>query len=71
MRRMPPISWQSFLRREHLNNSNIEEVETAMQLSFPGPYVIEEYFDTKSMSFNYRPKFEDTKQETLWRIKWG
>lgn len=64
-------SWQKILREAHFNKNNIETIETWMQSNFPGPYVIEEYYDTTLMTFNYKVKFEDPKQETMWRIRYG
>lgn len=42
-----------------------------MQRSYPGEYVLEEYFDPKSMRFAFRPKFTDTRKEMLWKIQYG
>lgn len=63
-------SWQSVLRDAHINRTDIETIETWMQVNFPGPYIIKEYYDPKLMSFDYRLIFEDPKQETMWRIKY-
>lgn len=40
-----------------------------MQERWPGPYTIEEYFDSKRMAFAIRLKFEDKNQELMWKIK--
>lgn len=68
--RMAVKSWQSLLVESHLLRKEIERVETSMQEFFPGPYTIEEYYDANLGRFNYRLKFEDPKQELLWKIKY-
>lgn len=40
-----------------------------MQKFWPGPYTVEEYYNTKRMAFALRLKFEDKNQELMWRIK--
>lgn len=44
-------------------------VQETMQERFPGPYVVEEYYDTKRMSFALRLKFNTPAEETMWMIK--
>lgn len=68
--RMAVKSWQTLLTEAHFLRKNIEGVEAFMQDFAPGPYTIEEYYDAKLGRFNYRLKFEDPKQETIWRIKY-
>ena len=63
-------SWQSLLEEAHLTGVAQGGIEAFMQDFFPGPYSVEEYYDAKLGRFNYRLKFEDPKQETIWRIKY-
>lgn len=48
-----------------------QQITEVMQESFPGPYIVEEYFDSDKQRFDIRLKFEDPKQEMLWKIKWS
>jgi len=68
--RMGVKSWQSLLVEAHLLRKNIEGVESFMQDFFPGPYTVEEYYNSELNKFDYRLKFEDPKQELLWKIKY-
>ncbi len=49
----------------------MEAIHDIMQASYPGPYIVEEYYDSKRMSFALRLKFETPQEETLFRIKYS
>lgn len=59
-----PVSEQEDKEKEAMKT--IDEI---MQANYPGPYVVEEYYDTKRMSFSLRLKFNSPAEETLWTIK--
>lgn len=44
-------------------------IQETMQANYPGPYVVEEYYNSRKMCFALRLKFDDPKQETMWMIK--
>jgi hypothetical protein len=48
-----------------------QQVTDMMQDRFPGPYVVEEFYNIARGCFDLRLKFEDPKQETMWRIKYS
>lgn len=68
--RMAVRSWQSLLEEAYLLRMEQGGIEAFMQDFFPGPYSVEEYYDANLGRFNYRLKFEDPKQETMWRMKY-
>lgn len=47
----------------------MSSIQETMQANFPGPYVVEEYYDSKKMQFALRLKFESPPEETMWTIK--
>lgn len=48
----------------------MKTINEMMQANYPGSYIVEEYYDTKRMSFALRLKFEDPKQETFFKLKY-
>lgn len=42
-----------------------------MQKRFPGNYVVEEYFNSKTGYFDLRLKFANESDETWWMLKYG
>jgi hypothetical protein len=74
------LSWQTHLNLYRTNvvtgTSGTTEplVETAtkeLQSKFPGPYVVEEFYNAKVGRFDLRLKFEDPKEKTMWLLKWS
>lgn len=49
----------------------IGQLTEVMQSRFPGPYVVEEFYNAGLGRFDLRLRFADPKQETMWRIKYG
>jgi hypothetical protein len=47
----------------------IADATELMQKHYPGNYVIEQYWDTKRMAFDFRLKFDSPREETFWLIK--
>lgn len=47
----------------------MDTIQEIMQSNFPGPYVVEEYYDSKNMKFALRLKFKSPQEETMWTIK--
>ena len=49
----------------------LEECATAdFQKRWPGPYVVEEYYNVDKGRFDLRLKFDDPAQEAWWLLKW-
>lgn len=59
-----PMTEQSDKEKEVM-----EVIQETMQANYPGPYVVEEYYDSKKMTFALRLKFESPQEETMWTIK--
>jgi hypothetical protein len=47
----------------------MKTIQETMQANYPGPYIVEEFYDTKRMSFALRLKFNSPQEETMWTIK--
>jgi hypothetical protein len=52
-----------------LFDTPLENANYTMQQRYPGPYIVEEYFDSKKIMFQYRLKFETPADETFWMIQ--
>ena len=76
------MNWQRYLRELHLryaswmaiptgyrSGDGIQDATELMQDKYPGNYVVEQYWDTKKMVFDFRLKFDDPREETFWKIK--
>ena len=79
-----PETWQSYLRRlgNGLNGLSersqtvteediVARAEKYMQIKYPGPYRVEQFYNANKMKWDLRLKFEDPKEETLWLLKWS
>lgn len=79
-----PQTWQSYLRRLGNGINGISErsetvteadivarAEKYMQIHYPGPYRVEEYYNADKMKWDLRLKFDDPAEETLWLLKWS
>lgn len=77
-----PETWQSYLRRLSNGINGISErskVLTAediiantqkhMQIKYPGPYTVEQFYNAEKMKWDVRLKFDDPKQEIMWMLK--
>lgn len=57
----------SFDRTGTILESSISDFKA----QYPGTYIIEEYYNSKTMKFDLRLKFENEQDELLWKIKWS
>ena len=48
----------------------VRTAQERMQMKYPGPYIVEPYYNAKKGKFDLRLKFEDSKEELMWKIKW-
>lgn len=46
-----------------------QEVTKYMQERFPGNYTLEEYYDSNTMSFRYRLKFDSEQDEIVFKLR--
>jgi len=49
----------------------IRKVTEYMQEHFPGPYKIQYKFNTKILSFEFVPVFDDPNDEMFWMVKYS
>ncbi len=68
------LQYRDLSRRDYHGHVDSDEeiiktITEKMQHEWPGPYIVEEYFDSKRMSFALRLKFNSPQEETLWMIK--
>lgn len=47
----------------------MKTIQEVMQANYPGPYIVEEFYDAKRMCFALRLKFNSPQEETMWTIK--
>ncbi len=79
-----PDNWQSYLRRlgNGLNgvserSKTITEADIVnnaykwMQIKYPGPYRVEQFYNPKTMKIDLRLRFEDPREETMWLLRWS
>ena len=55
--------------QEDKDKEVMKTIEDVMQANYPGSYIVEEYYDSKRMSFGLRLKFNSPQEETMWWIK--
>lgn len=80
--RFPPDTWQVYLRRlgngingiadrsETVTDADIvARAEKYMQINYPGPYRVEQYYNSDKMKWDLRLRFEDPAEETFWLLK--
>jgi hypothetical protein len=48
----------------------VECAHAALQLRWPGPYQVEEYYNASKGRFDFRLKFQDPHEEVMWRLRW-
>ena len=79
-----PETWQSYLRRlgNGLNGLSersqtvteediVANAEKYMQIKYPGPYRVEQFYNANKMKWDLRLKFEDPAEETFWLLKYS
>lgn len=79
-----PQTWQSYLRRlgngingvsdrsENVTDADIvARAEKYMQIKYPGPYRVEQYYNSDKMKWDLRLKFANPKEETFWLLKYS
>ena len=84
MGRVAPDNWKSYLRRlgngingisdrsETVTDADIvARAEKYMQIKYPGPYRVEQYYNNQKMMWDLRLRFEDPKEETMWLLRWS
>lgn len=47
----------------------MKTIQEVMQANYPGPYIVEEFYDAKRMCFALRLKFNSPQEEIMWTIK--
>lgn len=79
-----PETWQSYLRRlgngingvsdrsDTITDADIiARAEKYMQLNYPGPYRVEQYYNADKMKWDLRLKFDDPREQTFWLLRWS
>lgn len=61
------VLWRASFSEE---TDHMQQVTEVMQKHFPGPYVIEEHYNSTRGCFELRFVFKDPKQETMWKLKY-
>jgi len=82
--RPAPDTWQSYLRRlgngingisdrsETVTDADIvARAEKYMKIRYPGPYLVEQYYNSDKMKWDLRLRFDDPQEELLWNIKYS
>lgn len=76
-------TWQSYLRRlvygvnppERSQVLTPEDIvaraEKWMQFKYPGPYTVEQFYNSEKIKWDLRLKFEDPAEETMWLLRWS
>ena len=82
MGRVVPETWQNYLRRlgnglngvvtnKYITESDIvDNAQKYMQIKYPGPYTVEQYYNINKMKWDLRLRFEDPREETMWLLRW-
>ena len=70
------LGWQSKLDRLHARYTlgsglDLATVNNSMQATHPGAYTVVEAYNTKTMLFEFKLVFDDSKQETMFRMKYS
>ena len=79
-----PTTWQSYLRRlgngingvsarsETVTEGDIvARAEKYMQIHYPGPYRVEQYYNPEKMKWDLRLQFDDPREQTFWLLRWS
>ena len=80
--RPAPDTWQTYLRRLGNGINGVSErskvltaediiarAEKYMQIRYPGPYRIEQYYNSDKMKWDLRLRFENPYEQTIWLLK--
>lgn len=62
-----PVSW---FREDNASEKREQYVLSEMKKKFPGNYVLEEYYNSSTMSFKYRLKFLTEADEMWFKLKY-
>lgn len=72
-------NWQGHLRELYIkyvhwkdmnkNTDHLAQLNEVFKEKYPGPFVVEEFYNAKIQDFDARLKFDDPKQETMWKIR--
>jgi len=49
----------------------IKRANIRMQGKYPGKYIVEDFYNPKKSKFDLRLRFENSKEELIWKIKWS
>ena len=69
------ITWRTELAREKGSalygdfRANYDKVTERMKKKYPGNYIVEEYFDSNSLTFDLRLKFDTSEDEIIFLLK--
>jgi hypothetical protein len=81
-----PVTWRDYLdyysRQSMLGTQSLEQklnldrtlaecAHEALQRRWPGPYQVEEYYNTSKGRFDFRLKFQDPQEEVIWLLRWA
>ena len=79
-----PTTWQSYLRRlgNGINGVSarsqtvtegdiVARAEKYMQIHYPGPYRVEQYYNPEKMKWDLRLQFDDPREQTFWLLRWS
>lgn len=79
-----PDTWQSYLRRlgngingvsDRSKTLTAEDIvantQKYMQIRYPGPYTVEQFYNADKMKWDVRLRFADPQEETMWILKWS
>lgn len=76
-----PHTWQSYLRRlgngingvatnQFITEADIiENAQKYMQIKYPGPYCVEQYYNSDKMKWDLRLRFDNLQEETMWLLR--
>ena len=71
--------WKSLLKKLNVSFTfetrngglYLKNANAMMQSLYPGPYIVEEYYNSKLKHFDLKLTFADPKEETMWLLKYG
>lgn len=56
-------------KKGHAYDTPLDYVNSVMQEQYPGPYTVDEYFNSKNLMFQYRLVFSNPIEETFWMLQ--
>lgn len=75
-------TWETYLSKLSIGMNNVmnekdpseedilRRANKRMQDTYPGKYIVETYYNAKKGKFDLRLKFENTKEELMWKLRW-